>query len=389
MPWQQTNHVDERLKFVAAAKEARESMTELCARFGISRKTGYKLLRRYQEEGPEGLRDRSSAPREHPNRTPREVERAILRVRKAHPSWGSKKILVVLGRDMDEAKLPARSTVDAILSRAGLVTPRRRRQRGPARSAPVVEASGPNDVWSIDYKGWFRVGDGTRCDPLTVNDVATRMSLECRALVSPKTEDVQRHLEWAFVEFGLPGWMLSDNGPPFGSTGLGGLSRLGVWLLKVGVRPVFIQPGHPEQNGRHERFHGTLKRETASPPGPSIRAQQARFDKFRKTFNEERPHEALDMRCPADLYEPAWREMPSRLEDFEYGDGVETRRVRGDGSIKWAGEHVFVGSAMGGEVVGLERVENAAGLHVYLGPVCLGALVESSGVIVPLAEPAQ
>lgn len=384
MPWKQSDRVNERVKFVAAVQSDGESMTEVCRRFGISRKTGYKLLRRYEAEGPEGLRDRSSAPEQHPNRTSPEMEGAILRVRKAHPSWGSKKILAVLGREREPDELPARSTVDAILVRSGLVTPRRRRPRGPSRSAPTVVAEHPNDGWSIDYKGWFRVGDGTRCDPLTVNDVASRLSLVCRAMVAPKTDDVQRQLERAFRTRGLPLWMLSDNGPPFGSNGIGGLSRLSVWLLKVGVTPVFIQPGHPEQNGGHERFHRTLKDETATPPGTTIFGQQLRFDRFSTIYNEERPHEALDMAVPADIYEESPREMPARLEDFEYEDLAEVRRVRGDGYIKWDGGHVFVGTAMRGELVGIEPV-GVTNWHVYLGSVCLGALVEDSGLIVPLS----
>ncbi len=244
MPWHETNPVNERLKFVAAHQTGHLTMTRLCEQFGISRRTGYKILARYEESGPEGLRDRSRAPMEHPNQTPAETEAEILRVRKAHPTWGSKKILAVLTRESPERALPARSTVDAILKRAGVVVPRRRRSRRQPSSAPVVEAVTSNDVWSIDYKGWFRVGDGTRCDPLTVNDVYSRVSLVCRAMVLPKLEDVQRRLEMAFMEFGLPRFILSDNGPPFGSTGIGRLSRLGVWLLRLGVQPVFIEPVH-------------------------------------------------------------------------------------------------------------------------------------------------
>jgi putative transposase len=188
MPWHQTDPVNERLKFVAAAQSSRSSISELCERFGISRKTGYKLLTRYREDGPEGLRDRSRAPRTHPNRTEPVLEGAILRVRKAHPTWGSKKILATLDRQGLVDHLPARSTVDAILKRAGVVQPRSHRVRRQPSSPPVVEALAPNDVWSIDYKGWFRVGDGTRCDPLTVNDVYSRVSLQCRALIAPLGE---------------------------------------------------------------------------------------------------------------------------------------------------------------------------------------------------------
>lgn len=387
MPWHQTNPVDERLKFVAAAKSGRHSMTELCAQFGISRKTGYKFLRRYAEEGPEAFRDRSRSPHRHPNQTPPEVEAAILRVRKAHPTWGSKKILAVLEREWDIDWIPARSTVDAVLKRAGLVKVRGRRARRQPSSPPVVEATAPNDVWSIDYKGWFRVGDGTRCDPLTLNDVFSRASLECRAMVAPKLEDVRRRLEYAFWNLGVPRYLLSDNGPPFASRGIGKLSRLGVWLLRLGVQPILIEPGHPEQNGRHERFHETLKAETATPPRQSIRAQQRAFDRFRSIYNDERPHEALDMRTPGELYVRSKRSMPFPIPEHEYADRFEVRRVRPDGAIKWAGGRVFVGEALAGELVGLEDV--AGCWHVHLGPMRLGRLHGRSRTILPLAPPTE
>ena len=358
-------------------------MTELCARFGISRKTGYKILKRYDEEGPESLRGRSSAPHTHPNRIAGRIEAAILRVRKANARWGSKKILSVLEREGLLDGLPARSTVDAVLKRAGLVSPRRRSRRRLPQAAPSVEAREPNDLWSMDYKGWFRVGDGTRCDPLTVNDACTRKSLECRALVSPKLDDVMRRLELVFWEFGLPGHILSDNGPPFGSRGLGGLSRLSVWLLRLGIQPVFIQPGHPEQNGRHERFHETLKAETAPPPRASIRAQQAAFDRFQQHYNWERPHEALGMQTPDEVYRPARRAMPAQLPEYEYGDQLEVRRVRHDGSMKWCSRFIFVGETLAGELVGVER-ERDGPRSLFLGPMRIGIVHERVRTVLPV-----
>jgi transposase InsO family protein len=202
-------------------------------------------------------------------------------------------------------------------------------------------------MWSMDYKGWFRVGDGTRCDPLTVNDVCSRASLVLRAMVGPKLPDVKRKLEEAFHEYGLPDHMLSDNGPPFASAGgLGRLSRLSVWLLRLGVMPVLIEPGHPEQNGRHERYHETLKAETASPPKATVRAQQGAFDRFRPVYNEQRPHEALGMRVPAEVYEPSQRQMPAKLPEHEYPAGFEVRCVRPNGTIRWTGDTPFVGEAL-------------------------------------------
>ena len=359
-------------------------MTDLCVKFGISRKTGYKILQRYDEEGPGALQDRSSAPRNHPNRVGGRIESAILRVRKANPRWGSKKILAVLEREGLTDDLPARSTVDALLKRAGLVSPRRVRPRRPPQAPPRVEAREPNALWSIDYKGWFRVGDGTRCDPLTVNDACSRKSLECRALVSPKLDDVKRRLDVVFQEFGLPDRMLSDNGPPFGSRGLGGLSRLGVWLLRLGIQPLFIQPGHPEQNGRHERFHKTLKAETATPPRASIRAQQSAFNRFQQHYNRERPHEALGMLTPAEVYQPSRRAMPTQLPDHEYGDHLEPRRVRPDGSMKWCGRFVFVGEALAGELVGVER-DGDEQRSLYLGPMRIGLVHERARTVMPVS----
>jgi len=383
MPWEETNHVNERMKFVVAAQSGRYTMTELCAEYGISRKTGYKVLGRFKAEGPGALQDRSRAPSTHPNQTAPEVEVAILRVRKEHAYWGSKKILAVLERSMAAEGLPARSTVDAILKRAGLVTPRTRRARRQFRAAPIVEATRPNAVWSMDYKGWFRVGDGTRCDPLTVNDMFSRLSLECRAMVAPKLEDVQRRLEKVFWEFGLPDATLSDNGPPFASRGLGGLSRLSVWLLRLRIQPLFIQPGHPEQNGGHERFHGTLSAECATPPRASIRAQQAAFKQFQAVYNEERPHEALAMRTPSEVYTPSERSMSFKLPEHEYPDAFEVRRVRSDGGMKWCGDHVFVGEAMSGELLGLEAADEGQ-WRVHLGSMVLGVLSARQRIILPL-----
>jgi len=383
MPWHETNPVNERMRFVVAMQADDLTMAEACRRFGISRKTGYKILGRHAASGPEGLLDRSRAPRTHPNQVAEHIEAELLRVRKAHTTWGSKKILAVLERKQPDEAWPARSTVDAILKRAGVVVPRPKRARRQPTSPPVVEIAAPNDVWSIDYKGWFHVGDGTRCDPLTVNDAFSRASLVCRAMVAPKLDDVRRELEKAFHRYGLPLVMLSDNGPPFGSTGLGRLSRLGVWLVRLGVEPVLIEPGRPDQNGRHERFHETLKAETASPPRATIGAQQTAFTAFQGIYNEERPHEALSMKLPAEVYDFSPRAMPAKLPQHEYPAEFEVRRVRHDGYMKWHGGSVFVGEAMRDELVGAKAVEEGV-WQLHLGPVLLGVVHEPSRSVVPL-----
>ena len=263
--------------------------------------------------------------------------------------------------------------------------PRKRRTRRHPSAPPHVDAQRPNDVWSMDYKGWFRVGDGTRCDPLTINDAYSRVSLVCRAMVSPKTSDVKQRLEEAFWQFGLPRAILSDNGTPFASGGIGGLSRLSVWLLRLGVRSLRIEPGKPEQNGKHERFHETLKAETAMTPRATIGAQQAAFSRFQTIYNEERPHEALGMKVPAELYDFSPRRMPDKLPEHSYASDMELRRVRTDGSIKWAGKMLFVGEALEGEVVGLRQVTDDA-WSLHLGPLALATLHERSRVLMPIAS---
>lgn len=383
MPWTQTDPVTERQKFVKLVLKGQVTMVAACREFGISRKTGYKILARHAEHGMAGLVDASRAPKAHPNQTRPEVEAAVLRVRKAHPTWGSKKILWTLSRERPDENWPARSTVDAILSRAGVVLPRGRRRRRQPTSPPVVEAAAPNDVWSMDYKGWFRVGDGTRCDPLTVNDVCSRASLACQAMVSPKMPDVRRRLKRTFLTFGMPLFMLSDGGPPFGSTGLGRLSRLGVWLARLGIVPILIEPGRPDQNGRHERFHETLKAETATPPQGSIPEQQAAFNRFQGIYNTERPHEALAMKTPVEVYQLSPRQFPEDPAEHSYPGSFECRRVRGDGGMKWGGEQVFVGEAFRGERVGIEAVGDGL-WHIHLGPLRLGVLHGRSRTIVPL-----
>ena len=382
MPWTQTDPGNERMKFEVAMQRGDLTMVEACRQFGISRKTGYKILHRQLALGPEGLRDLPRAPRTHPNQTSPDVEGAVLRVRKTYPTWGSKKILATLLRREPEGEWPARSTVDAILKRAGLVPPRKRRRMRHPSAPPHVDARAPNDVWTMDYKGWFRVGDGTRCDPLTINDAFSRASLVCRAMVAPKTDDVKKQLEGAFHRFGLPSAILSDNGTPFASAGIGGLSRLEDWMLRLGVQSIRIQPGKPEQNGKHERFHETLKAETASPPRATIGAQQNAFTRFQAIYNEERPHEALGMKLPAELYDFSPRQMPAKLPEHEYASDMELRRVRTDGSIKWAGKMLFVGEALEGEVVGLRQVEDDA-WSLSLGPMRLATLHERSRVLVP------
>ena len=364
MPWKECLVTDERLRFVLECLKAEDSMAAVCRRHGVSRRVGYKWLGRYQERGRDGLADRSRAARTHPNQVEAGLERRILAVRADHPTWGPRKLLAALARRLrdageDPADLPAASTVGQMLARAGLVVPRRRRHRsawappaGPAARLPAGE--GPNRLWCADFKGWFRTGDGSRCDPLTVTDAFSRYLLRCRIVTRPTTREARGLFEAAFREFGPPAAIRTDNGSPFATVGPLGLSRLSVWWLRLGIAHDRIDPGRPEQNGRHERMHLTLKREAATPPCRGPRAQQARFDAWRAEYNEQRPHEGLPgMATPASLYAPSPRAYPERLPEPCYPDGYVGRYVDETGKFRWDGAKVFVSHALECETVGL------------------------------------
>lgn len=363
----------ERERLIQAHVRGRWTVSELAEAFGVSRKTAHKWLRRFSESGPAGLLDRPRAVRNHPNATPRAVVAALIREKRAHPTWGPLKLRPAPG-DAPEviAAWPAPSTRGAILARAGLTQARRRRRRVPPSCAPFAACERPNAVWCADFKGWFRTGDGQRCNPLTVSDAYSRMLLCCQALERPDYVHVRPVFEATFREYGLPKAIRTDNGPPFASVGVGGLSPLAVWWVKLGIRPERIMPGHPEQNGRHERLHLTLKQECCGPPAATSAAQQLSFDAFRQTYNHERPHQALDLQTPAAWYRPSPRPYPPVLEDPFYPADAAVRRVRSNGEIKWRGHLVFVGEALAGEAVAVS--ETLVGYDVYFGPIVLGRL---------------
>lgn len=373
MAWKETHVMDERMKLVSEWLAGERSKAEICRHYGVSRKTGYKIAGRYELEGPAGLLDRRRAPDCHPNAVGEEEEAAILAVRERHPSWGSKKIKAWLECRHGSRRWPAASTIGAILARHGLVVRRRLRRHGAPSPSPLTAAAHANDVWGIDFKGWFRTGDGARCDPLSVSDLASRYVIRLQAVARPNEEHVWPVIDAAFREFGLPTVMRSDNGPPFASTAAGGLSRLSVKLIKAGVVPERIKPGKPQQNGRHERLHRTVKAETAKPPAATLRSQQRRFDDFRRIFNEERPHEALGQETPAAHFAPAARAYSGRLNEPEYSAGHLIRRVRQNGEIKWAGTLVFISEALTGEPIGIAETDDGR-FTVHYGPVFLGHL---------------
>jgi len=346
---------------------------ELCGQFGISRKTGYKRIQQFRSYSWEGLGDRSRAPHRHPNRTPRAVVEQLIGARQSHPTWGPKKLVAWLRAAEPDGSWPAPSTAGDILDRAGLVRRRKRRRHASPWSEPFASADSPNDVWSIDFKGWFRTGDGVRVDPLTVQDAASRYLLACDGLMRPRGPEVRRVLERAFREYGLPWTIRSDNGPPFASVGLGSLSSLAVWWVKLGIVPERIEPGHPEQNGRLERLHRTLKAETASPPRATPRRQQSAFDTFRHTYNIERPHEALGQQPPARQYHSSSRPYPSRVRAPEYEAEVTVRRVRTNGEIKWKGDTIYLSEALRGEPVVLVQQDDRF-WNIRFGPLSIGLL---------------
>ncbi len=328
-------------------------MAELCRRYGVSRETGYVWTRRYEAEGIHGLQDHSRAPHRPGNRTPSEIEAAVLELRREHMRWGPRKLKWLLEQAEPAVAWPAASTIGEMLAREGLVVARKRRQRVPPYTRPFATAQESNRVWCVDFKGCFRTGNGERIDPLTLSDAYSRYLLRCQAVEKTDTERVQAIFAAAFGEYGMPEVIRSDNGTPFAARAVNGVSRLSLWWMKLGIRPERIQAGHPEQNGRHERMHRTLKQETASPPAATARSQQRAFDRFRRDYNELRPHEALAMRTPASVYLCSPRLYPGRARDPEYDTGFQVRRIQKQGQFRWRSQRVFLGTVFQGERVGL------------------------------------
>lgn len=348
-------------------------MPQLSRRYAVSPKTGWKWVKRFEEGGVSALNDRSRAPHKQAGTISARVVKKIVALRQRYPHWGPVTIRDKLCRESPHANWPAASTIGAILKREGLITPRGRRRKTPAYTQPLAHAKAPNDVWSIDFKGWFRTRDGLRCDPLTVTDAHSRYLLVCRAVSRTNGFEVKRWLEQAFAEHGLPRAIRSDNGAPFATSGLGGLSRLSVWLLRLGITHERIEPGHPEQNGRHERFHKTLNQACCDPPAGNRRAQQRAFNRFRHEYNYERPHRALGGLYPVDVYRNSPLALPEKLPEMRYPQDVAVRRVRSSGEIRWRGELVFISAALQGQTVALKR-ECSRYWTICYGALILGTL---------------
>ena len=381
MPWLETDPVTERKRFMMEWLSGEFAMTELCQRHGISRKTGYKWVARYEREGPEGLEDRSTRPWSCPwGADPDLIEEAV-RIRYSRPRpLGARKVRPRLVALYPDRTVPCERTLHRHFERRGLVQKRRRSRRRPHPGRPTAPFDAPNSVWSADFKGQFKTRDGVYCYPLTVQDGFSRYLLGCQGLAGTRFVETKRVFTRLFHEYGLPTRIRTDNGVPFASMALGRLSQLSVWWIKLGILPDLIEPASPQQNGRHERMHKTLKEDATIPPAGNRSAQQRRFNEFRLYYNEVRSHESLEDKTPASFYEASPRPMPSKLSSPEYPAHFEVRKVSTNGGIRWHSAWVNVSHLLGGEYIGLEEI--AAGVWtVHFGPVSLGWLHIDKGAI--------
>jgi len=383
MPWKECHVMDERLRFVGRLLDG-EKMAPLCAEFGISRKTGYKIFHRYKGCGIEGLTDRSRRPQRHANQIPELIEKLIVRLKREYPTWGAPKIRERLRRRLAPTQCPAISTVHAVLDRNGLVLRRKRRHR--AQGTPLTWPDEPNALWCADYKGEFMLADRRYCYPLTITDFASRYLLSCEALTSTREAYAFAVFERAFKDFGLPQVIRTDNGVPFASPfALYGLSRLSVWWLRLGIQIERIKPGHPEQNGRHERMHLTLKLEATKPAADNVLQQQGRFDTFIAHYNRERPHQALAMKVPADVYRPSPRPYCG-LQDVEYPLHDWTATVTRCGRICWNRRKINLSTVFAGQDVGVRQVSDRIWLVSFMD-YDLGYFDDEECRLEPIANP--
>ncbi len=357
MPWKGVTVSEQRQRFIEDYLLNYYSISELSERFSISRKTAHKWINRYRRHGQEGYRGLSRRPHTCPWQTDKAIAAELVKLRKAHPRWGPRKLLDLMQRRDPKRKLPSVSTAARIIAREGLVKPRRRYRRAHP-GCPKSVPQGPNDIWAADYKGQFRLKNGEYCFPLTVSDLSSRFVLGVDAHNTISFEKTQAHFKALFQEFGLPNRIRTDNGTPFASNALARLSRLSVWFIRLDIYPELIEPGKPQQNAVHERMHRTLKQEATIPPSSSLPAQQRRFDRFREEFNEQRPHEAIGMKWPAEVYRSSRRRMPQKIDPYDYPGHYLVRRVSGSGTIRIANNQFFVSNTLRGDYVGAEEVDD-------------------------------
>lgn len=382
MPWKETCAMQERHAFIQCWLSREYNKSQLCRRFGISRPTGDKWIRRFQQEGLNGLSDRSRAPHQPGNQTADHLVQQIIQTKFRHPTWGPLPIRDLLRRQQPEVDWPAVSTCGDILKRHGLVQPRKRRHHMPAHAQPLAHATAPNTVWSADFKGHFAMGNGRRCYPLTISDNYSRYLIDCKGQYGMQLKPVQVRYIQAFRTYGLPDVIRTDNGYPFAQLSLGGLSPLSIWLLKLGVLPERIDPGCPQQNPRHERMHRTLKAATANPPKGNLSAQQRAFNRFRYEYNEQRTHQGLATGLrPVDVYTPSPRDFPEHLPEVHYPDHFDVRKVRYRGWIRCHGAEVYASRQLEGEYVGLKQINDDL-YQIYFARLPLGMVDRRIGRII-------
>jgi transposase InsO family protein len=386
MPFKETSRMEERIRMFLEYESGNWSVSELCRRHGVCRDTFYEWRKRRQSDDPDWFRDRSHAPLQCRQTTDEAIAEKVIAARRRFPYLGPRKLLALLDRQAPEVDWPAASTIGSILQRAGLVSPVKRRRRPLDQRRPCTPVTGPNDEWSVDFKGWFRTRDQCRIDPLTLADSHSRFLIELK-IVAPTTEGVRPCFERAFREHGLPRAIRCDNGSPFGSRGAGGLTKLSAWWMKLGIIPHFIHPASPQENGRHERMHRTLKAQTSTPPAANAGEQQTRFDTFREHYNKERPHEALGQRPPAETYTVSPRAMPDHEQDPWYDADHQTRRVRSSGEIKLNGELIFISEALVDQLVGIAELET--GDHVVRFCGLDVGLIDRRGLFTRFAPPRE
>jgi transposase InsO family protein len=364
VPWKAKSPVDLRIEFMNRVMRG-ERVVELCREYGISRKTGNKFKQRFKRLGEAGLLDQSRAPRIIPHRTPPELAGLIVRERKGHPTWGPKKIKEALEQRLERV-LPAPSTIGDILVRAGLVQKRVPRKRPRAQPTMLRKADAPNDVWCIDYKGQFRLANGSLCYPLTLTDQYSRFILGCEGMAAISDEAAREACEEIFHRYGLPKAMRSDNGAPFASAGLANLTQLSAFWMRLGIELERIRPAHPEENGQHERMHRTLKAETTRPPRTNLLQQQECFDRFVDVFNRERPHEALQMKRPVQLYQPSSRKMPNALPEPSYPEHDDVIAVSGSGNVYFRRRQFYVSQALAYQYLGIREESDGRWLTTFM-----------------------
>jgi putative transposase len=382
MVWRVTKVEEQRKEFINKYCENQESVAVLCREFNISRKTAYKWLNRYQQEGEYGLKDRSRTPHSQTQKTTAEVINLIVSLKHQKKPWGPKKIRAKLEKEWPSIKFPSTTTIGKILENQGLTIPRKYRKRYPAKTEPLSHCKKPNDIWCIDFKGWFKTKDSIKCEPLTITDAYSRYILYCSKLPMTTGDHVWDVLQKVFEKYGLPTYLRHDNGPPFATVGTGRLSRLSIRLIKAGIIPEWIDPGKPYQNGRHERMHLTLQQEGVFPLELTLKEQQLKFVEFLKYFNYERPHEGLGQRTPGSVYIPSERQWTGKLQTPEYSSEYQVRRLRGSGQLAWYGKDIQIGKTLANEYVGIK--ENDEGeWSICFGPVYLGTINHEKQFIQP------